>query len=300
MGCTLVTGASGTIGQALVRQLAGHTDIVAMSRRACQLPGVRVCGDFAREEDLRRLDGFDIERVVHLAAATGNASEEEAFLVNVDGTRRLMRYLIGRGCRRFVLASSIAVVGLQSPRFRPQGFPIADDHPCLDRHGYGFSKFLMEEVARYYHRQHPELDIINLRLAAIYPDDAPPPLTHDDLPSEWALASLTRMSLSDAVAAFTAAVNAPGALGFQVLNAAAPWAWADRPTADVLRRWYGRDADLSYFEQPGHEWRGPFDVTRIHNTLGFAAQAAPSSGGAAELAGSAANQNSMRQVPFGC
>lgn len=271
MSCTLITGASGMIGRALVRELAIGGEVVAMARAKVDLPVRCVRGDFTQNEHLRRLDSFDIDKVVHLAAATGNASEEEAFAVNVDGTRRLMRYLIDRGCRRVVLASSIAVVGLQSPGFRPQSFPIADEHPCLDSHGYGFSKYLMEEVARYYHRQHPELDILNLRLAAIYPDEAPPPLVQEDVPGEWALASLTRMSRSGAVTAFKAALFAPATPGFQILNVAAPWAWSHRPTADVLSQWYGRDIDLSYFHRRGHEYHGVFQFDRARERIGFTA-----------------------------
>ncbi|MFA9480338.1 NAD-dependent epimerase/dehydratase family protein [Phycisphaerales bacterium AB-hyl4] len=278
MPYTLITGATGLIGRALCTSLDQDTPPLAISRGQLDLNTASVQGDFARFEDLRQLDRYEIEAVVHLGAVTGGCSERDGFAVNVEGTRCLMRYLIDRGCRRFVLASSIAVVGLQSAEFRPRRFPIPDEHPCFDRHGYGLSKYLMEELARYYHRQNPLLDITNLRLAAIHSDDAPPPWNHGDTPGEWALAGLTRMNLSDAVAAIRAAldISKPGQQpGFRVLNAAAPHAWADRPTAEILRAWYGPEVDLTWFEQPGHERRGAFDVRSIENELGFTATHTP-------------------------
>ncbi|MFA9480487.1 NAD-dependent epimerase/dehydratase family protein, partial [Phycisphaerales bacterium AB-hyl4] len=204
MPYTLITGASGLIGRALSTSLNanGGTTPLAMSRRGADLDVASVQGDFARFEDLRQLDRYEIEAVVHLGAVTGGCSEHDAMAVNVEGTRCLMRYLIDRGCRRFVLASSIAAVGLQSPDFRPRSFPIADEHPCDDRHGYGFSKYLMEEVTRYFHRQNPQIDATNLRLAAIYPDGKPPETEPDCTPGPWALAGLTQMSLRDAVDVF--------------------------------------------------------------------------------------------------
>ena len=91
--------------------------------------------------------------------------------MNVEGTRCLMRYAIDRGCRKFVMASSIAVVGMQNVNFRPLQVPIHDEHPCLDRDGYGWSKFMMEEVTKYYSRQNQGIDVTCLRLSSVSPDE---------------------------------------------------------------------------------------------------------------------------------
>ena len=105
MSAILITGASGFIAQGLAPHLAGGHEVVCMSRRnpGLELPWVR--GDFGSPEDLRQLDGHSIDVVVHLAAVTGGCLERDGMLVNVEGTRRLMRYLIDRGCRKFVMAS---------------------------------------------------------------------------------------------------------------------------------------------------------------------------------------------------
>lgn len=272
MGAILITGASGFIGSSLARELAARRDVVCMSRRDPDL-GLRwVRGDFAAFEDLRALDAIDVEAVVHLGAVTGGCLERDGILVNVEGTRCLMRYLMDRGCRRFVLASSIAAVGMQSTAFRPLRLPIPDDHPCFDRDGYGLSKWLMEEVARYYQRQRPDLDVTCLRLAAIAPDDAMPPPMQPCPPQQWGLGALTMMARSDAVCAFVLAVEAPYRPGERTLNAVAPRAWSAVPVAEVLRGWWGNEVDLSHFDRPGHERDSVYACDRIREELGFVAQ----------------------------
>ncbi|MEZ4677062.1 MAG: NAD-dependent epimerase/dehydratase family protein [Caldilineaceae bacterium] len=175
-------------------------------------------GDFAEPTALQKLTPRYIDNGF-TAAVTGGCSEEDGLRVNVGGTHHLLRYLIGRGCRKFVLASSIAVVGLQSVDFRPLQLPMPDEHPCLDRDGYGFSKYMMEEVTRYLARQNNALDFINLRLASIVPDEQPVTLAHAGALRPWAIAGVTKMYLSDTVRCLTLAAEAPPKPGVRILNA---------------------------------------------------------------------------------
>lgn len=274
MSTILITGASGFIGKALAIALAPHHHVICMSRRSpglAELPFVR--GDFGSFEDLRQLDPYAIDVVIHLAAVTGGCFERDGILVNVEGTRGLMRYLMDRGCKKFVMASSIAAVGFQNPKFRPVQLPLPDEHPCLDRDGYGLSKYLMEEVTRYHQRQVETLDVINLRLSTVRPDDNPGQPTGVRPLGPWALGSITVMVLADAVRAFTLAAEAPYKPGVRILNTTAAKAWAAAPTATVLRNWWGNDVDLAYFEQPGHEYDAAYDVRAIERELGFTATA---------------------------
>lgn len=277
MSTILVTGASGFIGKALAASLAAKHNVVCMSRSnpGLDLPTIR--GNFDAFEDLRQLDGYQFDAVVHLAAVTGGCLERDGILVNVEGTRCLMRYLMDRGCRKFVMASSIAAVGFQNVKFRPLCVPIPDEHPCLDRDGYGLSKFLMEEITKYYQRQNDALDVINLRLSTVAPDDRMPPPRKAGPLGPWALGSITLMALSDAVRAFSLAAEAPYRPGVRIMNAAGPKAWVANPVADVLRAWWGDDVDVSHFEQPGHAYDSVFDVRRIEETLGFVAERLPES-----------------------
>lgn len=275
MSSILITGASGFIGKALAESMSARHDVVCMSRSRPEvdLPWIR--GSFWAFEDLRQLDSKEIGAVVHLAAVTGGGMEREQILVNVEGTRCLMRYLIDRGCRKFVMASSIAAVGFQSPKFRPLRVPLPDDHPCLDRNGYGLSKYLMEEITKYCQRQEPEVDVINLRLSTVCPDESlPPPRTVGPL-GDWCLGGITIMARSDAVRAFTLAAESPHKPGVRVMNAVGPRAWVADPVAEILRHWWGDDVDVSYFEQPGREYDSVFEAGRIQAELGFVAERLP-------------------------
>lgn len=274
MSNILVTGASGFIGKALATALAPHHQVICMSRHAPGLTGLPYLrGDFGAFEDLRQLDRYPIDVVIHLAAVTGGCLERDGILVNVEGTRCLMRYLMDRGCKKFVMASSIAAVGFQNTKFRPVQLPIPDEHPCLDRDGYGLSKSLMEEVTRYYQRQEESLDVINLRLSSVRPDENPGQPAGVRALGQWALGSITVMLLADAVRAFALAAEAPYKSGVRVLNATASRAWASAPTAAILRHWWSEEMDLRYFEQPGNDYASAYDVRAIERELGFTATA---------------------------
>lgn len=272
MSKILVTGASGFIGSSLSASLAADHEVIGMSRSAVDIPGVTyVRGDFGSFEDLKTLDKWNIDAVVHLAAELVGP-EREFMMANGEGSRCLMHYLIDRGCRKFVMASSIAAVGCQSIEFRPDLLPIPDEHPCYDLHGYGFSKYIMEEITKYYWRQNQDIDVINLRLSSVVQNDVPTPKPEGIRPIlEWTLGFITIMLLSDAIRAFSLAVLAPHKPGVRILNTAAERSWATAPTADILENWWGDDVDLSYFRKPGNEFLGAYTVGRIKDELDFTA-----------------------------
>ena len=252
-----------------------HHNVLCLSRKNPGLDLPWIQGDFGSYEDLRQLDDNAIDAVIHLAAVTGGYRERDGVLVNVEGSRCLMRYLIDSGCRKFIMASSIAAVGFQSIKFRPYQLPIPDEHPCLDRDGYGFSKYLMEEITKYYHRQNPEIDVANLRLSSVCPDENIPAPRKPGPLGEWSLGGITIMALSDALRAFSQAAESPYKPGIRIMNAAAPKAWVAAPVAEILRNWWGNDLDLSHFEKSGNEYDSVCDVSRIKNEIGFVAEKFP-------------------------
>lgn len=273
MSRILITGTSGFVGRQLAQSMAKNHEVVCLSRRKTEVEGVTaIRGDFTVPDDLRRLLSRPIDVVVHLAAVTGGCSETDGLRVNVLGTHHLLRYFIDRGCKKFVLASSIAAVGFQSTRFRPLQLPMPDEHPCLDRDAYGFSKHLMEEVTRYLSRRHEDLDFINIRLASIVSDDRKLTPRKACPLKEWAIGSISIMYLSDAVRCFRMAAGAPHKSGVRIMNAVGTQACVADAIPQIFRAWYGADVDgldLSHYERPGHERDSVFDITRIEKELGF-------------------------------
>ncbi|NOT33354.1 MAG: NAD(P)H-binding protein [Candidatus Eisenbacteria bacterium] len=112
----LVTGASGFIGQPLVRRLlvSGHAVRALVRRVPVAAPGdTRAGGAEYLQGDLsdvpslaRAVAGMDA--IVHLACATGVADAALVQRINVDGTRALLEAAKTAGVRRFVFVSTIS------------------------------------------------------------------------------------------------------------------------------------------------------------------------------------------------
>lgn len=274
MSTILITGASGFIGSSLSAAMGAEHEVIGMSRSLVDIDHVTyVRGDFGSFEALRQLDRWNIDAVVHLGAVTGGVTERDHMMVNGEGSRCLMRYLMDQGCRKFVMASSIATVGFQSVKFRPDLLPIPDEHPCYDRDGYGFGKFVMEEITKYHWRQNQDIDVINIRLSSVVPVDVPRLKPEGVRPlGQWCLGVITVMLLSDAIRALSLAALAPHRPGVRIMNTTAERVWATEPTADILENWWGDDVDLSYYRKSGNEFHSAYSVDRINAELGFNAE----------------------------
>ncbi|OBZ11746.1 hypothetical protein A8L34_15515 [Bacillus sp. FJAT-27264] len=265
----LITGASGFIGGALVKYLADKHDVICLSRKAPEGAAVYVQGSFDVVEDLKGLDAYNIEAVIHLAAVTGGCSEEEGLAVNVLGTRRLFRYLLDRGCRKFITASSIAVAGGLDEDFVPLELPILDEHPCLATDAYGLSKAMVEELTRYFHRVHPDADFINLRLGAVAAEDWIPPVLETGSRPSLPFITMAHVYADDVVRGIAAALHAPLRPGVRTLNLVGPDATSNLPIAEVMRGILGDSYDLDYYHFPGHNYKSLYAMNRFKEEFGF-------------------------------
>ncbi len=123
MTTTLVTGGTGFIGAQVVDALLRRGDDVrVLARRKSDLrtfEGIefeRVIGDITDRRAVRRAVK-DVEKVFHLAGTTSMAvgSGDEAFEVNVGGTRLVMEEALRAGVSRVIHTSSSAAVGPAEP-----------------------------------------------------------------------------------------------------------------------------------------------------------------------------------------
>lgn len=277
MSTVLVTGASGFIGRRLVQRLSadGHT-VIAMSRKASEGAAHVVAGQFHSFEDLRQLDGFAVDAAVHLAAETGGCTEEAGIAVNVAGTRRLMRYLIDRGCKKIILASSICAAGglsANEPRFIPLHLPMSAEHRFAGHDAYGLSKWLMEEMARAMASGAQDVDVIALRLGAVTDEAAwdPKPQIAGDL-ALWGFVALGRVALGDVIDGFARCVQLPVTPGYRQSYVTALDNASDQPVPSLVREFLGDrlgKLDLRHYERDGHAFDGLYDMTSAKALFGI-------------------------------
>lgn len=168
---TLVTGATGFVGQAIVRRLVQD----GVRVRAVVRPGDPAIGALGSVAGSKRIDTViadvtdrdavdcacdDIERVFHAAALVHAWAPYEDFRrVNVDGTKNVAEAAFVRGVERFVHISTSDVFGLPRP-----GEVLTEESP-LRRWGepYPDSKIEAEQWLWRFHRER------GLPLSVVYP-----------------------------------------------------------------------------------------------------------------------------------
>ena len=176
----VVTGGSGKLGRACVRDLVEHgydvvnVDLVPPLEALCPFvqadledfgQAVEVC---SQVDD--RHDGVDA--VVHLAAipAPGMRPNAEIFRLNTLSTYNVFEAARRLAIRNVVWASSETVLGLpfDTP---PPAIPIDESHPPRPESAYSLSKVLGEEMARQFCRWDPQAKILGLRFSNVMEPD---------------------------------------------------------------------------------------------------------------------------------
>ena len=197
----LVTGSSGLIGSALIRELAlagaggaargrnaagGAYDLVGFDREGPPHPPPSadcVEVDLASDEsvrraldDLRRQHGGRIASVVHLAAYYDFSGEPSPLYeqVTVRGTERLLRGLRGFEVDQFIFSSTMLVHAPCEP-----GQRIDEDWPVDPKWDYPESKVKTEQLIRALRDEVPGMRTVILRIAGVYDDACSSiPLSH--------------------------------------------------------------------------------------------------------------------------
>jgi nucleoside-diphosphate-sugar epimerase len=273
VGRVLVTGASGFIGAALVRDFAPSFRVRAASRAALRFEDAVTIGDLGPETDWRAaLDDVDV--VVHLAgpAHAGHPPEliERAI---VGGTRALLDQAVAAGVRRFIYVSSIHACAR-----RTTGAPLDEDTPPRPDDAYGRAKLAAERAVQ----QTTQLQPIVVR----------PPLVHgagakgnfgrllrlldSDLPLPLGGIANKRsvISLGSFTAAMIAVLKAPSITS--LFHLADEPAVSTSEMAALLRQGMGRRARV--FPLPGLSLVAPaamvesleVDARRFKQTFGYA------------------------------
>jgi dihydroflavonol-4-reductase len=151
---TLVTGATGFVGAAVVRQLLARGKAVRVLAREASdrrnIAGLEVetvAGDLRDRVSLKKA-AAGCEALYHVAAdyRLWVREPETIYRVNVEGSRDLLRAAADAGVTRVVYTSSVATLGLER-----DGTPADETTPVAlgDMIGhYKRSKYLAEEEVR--------------------------------------------------------------------------------------------------------------------------------------------------------
>lgn len=186
-----MTGASGEIGAALLRRLAGEPEagpVVSVDLRplpdglGAAAPREHFRGDILDKTLWDRLERrFRPRRVFHLAAVLSTRAEEVPHLahrVNAEGAARLLaRSLRWADAGRptvFFFPSSIAVYGFASRAEKRAADPAAEDERLEPRTIYGAQKLYVERLGAAMERAEPGLDFRAARFPGLISADTLP------------------------------------------------------------------------------------------------------------------------------
>lgn len=168
---TLITGASGEIGQALIRTL-GKKNQSLLTMDLEDLPAdlsgmsTHIQGDILDEKLLARLvSEYEFDAIYHLAAllsTSGEFTPDMAHKVNVDGTMGLLRLAAEQSEWRgesvlFIFPSSIAVYGLPDLETKDRYAKVREWEWNYPRTMYGSNKLYCEQLGTYFSEHYRQL-----------------------------------------------------------------------------------------------------------------------------------------------
>ena len=167
----LITGAAGSIGQALLAELPGIGDVLATDIHppAGLQPGAEYRPLDVRGDDPDKVIGaWKPDVVVHLASiVTPPKGSTRAFehSVDVEGSRNVLEACIAHGVRRIVVTSSGAAYGYHADN--PVPLRETDALRGNEEFAYSHHKRLVEEMLAEARHDHPELEQVVLRVGTV-------------------------------------------------------------------------------------------------------------------------------------
>ena len=236
-----------------------------------------VCGNINSKSDLELLDDYKFDYIFHQAAISDTRvyNQEIVMQTNVNSFHRLLK-LAKNNNAVMVYASSAAVYGNSSS---PQ--TVGKENP---ENPYGYSKYVMDQIAYQYANENPDMTIVGLRFFNVYG------------PREYYKAKTSSMVIQlghqildgkaprlfegsdqimrdfiyidDVLQANIKACN-PKDNGTFNVGTSVPRSFQD--IADILQKELGTDLGTEYFPNPyeGYQFHTQADIAKSKETLHF-------------------------------
>ena len=172
MSRVLVTGAAGSVGQLLLKELAaaGVETLATDVREPDAMPeGIGFETLDVRGGDAERVIGhFRPDVILHLASIVSPSrgmTRETAHDVDVNGTRNVLDAATTHGVRRLVVTSSGAAYGYHADN----PVPLSESDPVRGNREFPYSdhKRQVEEMLAEVRTSHPELEQVVLRVGTV-------------------------------------------------------------------------------------------------------------------------------------
>ncbi|MGC8866608.1 MAG: ADP-glyceromanno-heptose 6-epimerase [Elusimicrobiales bacterium] len=166
----LVTGGAGFIGSNLAKYLALDSDnrVIIVDdfssgsfKNLIGFNGDIIACDVVSDQWWDRVGYVDV--VFHQAAITDTTvmDQKRMMEVNVEGFRSVVNFAVKYDVRKVIYASSAAVYGNGE-------CPMREDQTPTPQNIYGFSKAIMDNLARFFLEKYPKMRIIGLRYFNVY------------------------------------------------------------------------------------------------------------------------------------
>lgn len=258
MGKNIIfTGGSGKAGRHVVQSLVEHGyTVLNLDQKPLDNPKVRtlitditdsgqvfnaLTSTLERHEFAPSLRAPPIDAVVHFAAIPRimMVPDNEVFRINTMGTYNILEAAEKLGIRKTIIASSETTYGLvfaNEPR-DPAYFPLDETYPVDPMDSYALSKICNERTAHGI-QQRSGSDIYAIRIGNVIE-----PHEYADFPTFFADPELRKriawsyIDARDLGQIVRRGLETDG-LGFQIFNAAQNDCSSDRPTAELLARFY--------------------------------------------------------------
>ena len=226
----LVTGSSGHLGEALVRELK-NTEHEVIGVDILHSAFTDEVGSIVDRDHVRRcMRGVDA--ILHTATLHKPhlvTHTRQSFVdTNITGTLNLLEEAVSAGIRSFVFTSTTSAFGAAlTPAAEAPAAWVTEDITSIPRNIYGVTKTAAEDLCELFHRRH-ELECLILRTSRFFPEEDDRKETrecYDDGNVKANEFLYRRVDLEDVVSAHLLALERASSIGFSryIISATTPF-----------------------------------------------------------------------------